>query len=417
MSGLIYLVPRARARARSSCGTRCASTRDYSDALARQTFRYSIVYLSLLFAALLVDHYSAASAVTLASILSLRRCSRRGCCWPRCDRPAAPRQAVPARPTSPAPTSARTSSLTDHNGKPRTLADFRGKVVVVFFGYTQCPDVCPTTLAELARGDEAARRGRRARCRCCSSRSIRSATRPRCSRQYVPALRSRASRLHGDADADRAHARRSSRCSTRRCRARPPAATRVDHTAGTLRLRPAGPAAPVRALRQRRARRSRTTSELLLAERLSLADKPRRRRGWSAERAAAAASVRRQRASASSACASSSSPVASIWRMRSAETPNSAARSCSVAASCLAQPARLDDAAAARDRGLPAPAPGLRLRRRSLSLVLEDAAGLVLGVGQVGDRARKRLRRRRPPAPARRPARTGAFPSRPLPRA
>jgi len=40
--------------------------------------------------------------------------------------------------------------LTDHNGKPRTLADFGGKVVLVNFGYTQCPDVCPTTLADLA---------------------------------------------------------------------------------------------------------------------------------------------------------------------------------------------------------------------------------------------------------------------------
>jgi protein SCO1 len=40
-------------------------------------------------------------------------------------------------------------ALTDHTGKPRTLEDFRGKVVVVFFGYTHCPDVCPTTLAEL----------------------------------------------------------------------------------------------------------------------------------------------------------------------------------------------------------------------------------------------------------------------------
>jgi len=39
--------------------------------------------------------------------------------------------------------------LIDHNGKARTLADFRGKAVVVFFGYTQCPDVCPTTMAEL----------------------------------------------------------------------------------------------------------------------------------------------------------------------------------------------------------------------------------------------------------------------------
>ena len=40
--------------------------------------------------------------------------------------------------------------LTDHNGRRRTLADFSGKVVAIFFGYTHCPDVCPTTLAELA---------------------------------------------------------------------------------------------------------------------------------------------------------------------------------------------------------------------------------------------------------------------------
>jgi len=40
--------------------------------------------------------------------------------------------------------------LTGHDGKPRSLADFRGKVVVVAFGFTHCPDVCPTTLADLA---------------------------------------------------------------------------------------------------------------------------------------------------------------------------------------------------------------------------------------------------------------------------
>lgn len=39
--------------------------------------------------------------------------------------------------------------LTGHDGKTRTLADFRGKAVIMFFGYTQCPDVCPTTLAEM----------------------------------------------------------------------------------------------------------------------------------------------------------------------------------------------------------------------------------------------------------------------------
>ncbi|MEK9775572.1 MAG: SCO family protein, partial [Quisquiliibacterium sp.] len=45
---------------------------------------------------------------------------------------------------------ARDFALTGHDGKPRRLADFRGKVVTVFFGFTQCPDVCPTTLSEMA---------------------------------------------------------------------------------------------------------------------------------------------------------------------------------------------------------------------------------------------------------------------------
>ncbi|MDT9001219.1 SCO family protein [Paucibacter sp. APW11] len=45
---------------------------------------------------------------------------------------------------------ASTLNLPDIDGKPRSLGDFKGKIVVVFFGYTQCPDVCPTTMAELA---------------------------------------------------------------------------------------------------------------------------------------------------------------------------------------------------------------------------------------------------------------------------
>ncbi|MEO8170105.1 MAG: SCO family protein, partial [Oxalobacteraceae bacterium] len=45
---------------------------------------------------------------------------------------------------------AKDFALTDHHGKTRTLADFKGKAVVMFFGYTQCPDVCPTTMAEMA---------------------------------------------------------------------------------------------------------------------------------------------------------------------------------------------------------------------------------------------------------------------------
>jgi len=45
---------------------------------------------------------------------------------------------------------AKDFALTDHNGQPRSLKDFTGKVVVMFFGYVQCPDVCPTAMTELA---------------------------------------------------------------------------------------------------------------------------------------------------------------------------------------------------------------------------------------------------------------------------
>ena len=45
---------------------------------------------------------------------------------------------------------AKSFTLTDHNGQARSLSDFKGKVVVLFFGYTQCPDVCPTSMVELA---------------------------------------------------------------------------------------------------------------------------------------------------------------------------------------------------------------------------------------------------------------------------
>ena len=47
-------------------------------------------------------------------------------------------------------TYAKDFELTDHNGKVRHISDFAGKVVVLFFGYTQCPDVCPTSMNELA---------------------------------------------------------------------------------------------------------------------------------------------------------------------------------------------------------------------------------------------------------------------------
>jgi len=45
---------------------------------------------------------------------------------------------------------AQTLNLTDHQGHSRQLADYRGKVIALFFGYTHCPDVCPTTMLEMA---------------------------------------------------------------------------------------------------------------------------------------------------------------------------------------------------------------------------------------------------------------------------
>ncbi len=43
----------------------------------------------------------------------------------------------------------QTLNLTDHNGKPRTLEEFKGKAVALFFGYTHCPDVCPSTMTDM----------------------------------------------------------------------------------------------------------------------------------------------------------------------------------------------------------------------------------------------------------------------------
>ena len=84
---------------------------------------------------------SAAGALALASLTTLAGCDGQ--------------KAGPAKPAFKAvditgAEYARTLQLTDGDNQPRSLADYKGKVVVVFFGYTQCPDVCPTTMSELA---------------------------------------------------------------------------------------------------------------------------------------------------------------------------------------------------------------------------------------------------------------------------
>jgi protein SCO1/2 len=94
----------------------------------------------------------------------------------------------------------REFELKDPDGKPRRLADFRGKAVVVFFGYTQCPDVCPTTLAALA--DAMKRLGSDAdRVQVLFITVDPDRDTPALLAQYVPAFDPRFLGLHGDADA------------------------------------------------------------------------------------------------------------------------------------------------------------------------------------------------------------------------
>jgi protein SCO1/2 len=118
----------------------------------------------------------------------------------------------------------RDFALTDHNGKPRTLADFRGKAVVVFFGYTQCPDVCPTTLAALAETMKQLGPER-------DSRELLA--------QYVPAFDPRFLGLYGNADATARVAKEFKIVYQKQAGASPGSYT-MDHSAGTYVFDPQG---------------------------------------------------------------------------------------------------------------------------------------------------------------------------------
>ncbi|MBI2732042.1 MAG: SCO family protein [Aquabacterium sp.] len=78
--------------------------------------------------------------------LCLAACDKPGAPVPKAEAPQAKFNAVDITGAN----YARKLALTDYNGKQRQLADFKGKILFVFFGFTQCPDVCPTTMAELA---------------------------------------------------------------------------------------------------------------------------------------------------------------------------------------------------------------------------------------------------------------------------
>ena len=132
----------------------------------------------------------------------------------------------------------REFALAGHDGKPRTLADFHGKVVVLFFGYTQCPDVCPTTLSELA---EAMKRlgpdAERVQVLFATVDPERDT--PELLAQYVPAFNPSFLGLTGDAEAT-ARTAKEFRIMYQKQPGRNPGAYTMDHSAGTFVFDPQG---------------------------------------------------------------------------------------------------------------------------------------------------------------------------------
>lgn len=133
---------------------------------------------------------------------------------------------------------AKDFALTDHNGKPRTLADFKGKVVIMFFGYTQCPDVCPTTMAEMANvmqilGPQADR----VQVLFVTVDPARDT--PKILSQYVPAFDKRFLGLYGD-DAAIAKVAKEFKVFYQKVPGKTPGSYTMDHTAGSYVFDPQG---------------------------------------------------------------------------------------------------------------------------------------------------------------------------------
>ena len=128
--------------------------------------------------------------------------------------------------------------LFDHTGKPRTLADFRGKVVVVFFGYTQCPDACPTTLSAL--NEVMARIGPDAgRVQVLFVTVDPERDTPDLLARYVPAFNPSFLGLYGDAAAT-AEAAKEFKVLYQKQPGSAPGSYSVDHSAGTFLFDPQG---------------------------------------------------------------------------------------------------------------------------------------------------------------------------------
>jgi len=132
----------------------------------------------------------------------------------------------------------RDFTLTDHNGKTRTLADFRGKVVVVFFGYTRCPDVCPTTLADLkVAREQLGEDGKRVQVLFVTVDPERDT--PQLLAKYVPAFDPSFLGLYGDASAT-ARVAKEFKVFYQKSPGKTPDSYTVDHTAGSYVFDPQG---------------------------------------------------------------------------------------------------------------------------------------------------------------------------------
>ena len=132
----------------------------------------------------------------------------------------------------------RDFELRDPTGRLRHLAEFRGKAVVVFFGYTQCPDVCPTTLAALA--DAMKRLGPDAdRVQVLFITVDPERDTPQLLAQYVPAFDPRFLGLYGDADAT-ARTAKEFRILYQKVAGSTPGNYTMDHSAGSYVYDPQG---------------------------------------------------------------------------------------------------------------------------------------------------------------------------------
>ena len=132
----------------------------------------------------------------------------------------------------------RDFTLTDQNGTVRRLTDFRGKAVVVFFGYTQCPDVCPTTLSDLARAmHDLGPLGDRVQVLFITIAPERDT--PQVLASYVPHFDKRFLGLYGDAAATAATAKEF-KVFYQKVDGPPPTSYTMDHSAGSFVFDPEG---------------------------------------------------------------------------------------------------------------------------------------------------------------------------------